>query len=662
MRLAETVHRYPRPLSGSVALLSALLVTLAVANLGTALLRGFWDLRGRNEAAIATQPWLAGLVAWIDGHTGPPVTSLAAFLPTLLGSLAWTAAALLLALLLRNALPTIRASDVGMLVEFAGSWLPLRWDELDVIRVTSDVAGEHFVLLVETHPKKLTSWHGLYSFVYGLGRRPGFLVTSNIGQFDQLLQMMISQSERTARAIEGVRPVQVREDDSSPLFRLLLSPASFFSGRARDEAPVTAQAAGLAPGTQPTSQSYSEATVQASYPPRISQLFYWVSNGLFALLALSYLGYWVRFLALTFPAVRSWPIFDLTVRDPGYAELYTAFVTRGVPFMGVAARPDLPAPWWLLVAAHLMLLLGIPAILWVRSALPTVESRNEGLAVQRGPGRWWLIPWEQVRAFRATEIDDERQILLLQASRLPNPMRMSSLLYDGSFRPGVLITSAAVNFQPLIGHALNRLVPLEQDDQPTILQQDARSWLIWLALERKAAMDALVTEARGDLATKDAELRPILARVLPMALLALLPVLLLAFNQLLGDAPPRLGLIGAMLGIWIFAMLEWPLFSISSVLLDERTGGGEEGFRAIYLYPTSQLARALPMLAAILFEILRLPLLPILGWAAAMAWAYWLAQGLCEQLYEWKGSQAVLGGLIPVLWQLLLLIVYLLLT
>ena len=30
----------------------------------------------------------------------------------------------------------------------------------------------------------------------------------------------------------------------------------------------------------------------------------------------------------------------------------------------------------------------------------------------------------------------------------------------------------------------------------------------------------------------------------------------------------------------------------------------------------------------------------------AIAWAFWLAAGLFEALYEWRGSQAVLGGLL----------------
>jgi hypothetical protein len=106
-------------------------------------------------------------------------------------------------------------------------------------------------------------------------------------------------------------------------------------------------------------------------------------------------------------------------------------------------------------------------------------------------------------------------------------------------------------------------------------------------------------------------------------------------------------------------MLEWPLVALVSVLLDEQTGGGEEGYRALAVYPRSQLPRALPLLAAVIMQIVGLPVLPVLAWVGAIAWAFWLAAGLFEALYEWRGSQAVLGGLLPVIWQLLLLIGFL---
>ncbi len=647
MRQAESFHRYPRLITASVAWLSAILVTLAMGNLGVVLLRGLWDVLGRDDSLLRRVPLLLTVVTWIEGGPRPPTDSLLEFLPTLLAPLAWAAAALFLALILRNAFPAVRTSSVGMLVEFAGTWLPLRWEDLRELRVTQDLAGERFVILAQAGPGQLTAWHRIYSFIYGFSRRPGFYITSNISQFDDLLKTMIGQSERTARALEGVMAVRVREDAQSPLFRLLLSPAAFFSRAATDDTAAELVQAG--------------GPVRAAYPPRITALIGGATALLGLAAAVSYLLYWVRFLALSLPALRPvWP-FSLTASDPRYVELFNAYRTVGVPFLGVQGRPDLPAPWWLLVAAHLMLLLAVPALLALRGILPALELREDGLAVRTGRG-WRLVPWERVRAFKATELSEQSQILLLQSPQLPSYSRISSLLYDGSFAPGALITSAISNFQPLLAHAVNCIAPLEQEGRPPVLQQEARSWLFALALQRRPALDALVAEARADEATRRPGTRELLAAAAPMALLALPPALMLLAAGLLGDTPPSLGLLGGAIGIWLFGMLEWPLVSLLSVLLDENTGGGEEGYRAAAIYPTSQLPRLLPLGAALLMSLVGLPILPTLAWAAAIGWAYWLTAGLGEALYEWRGSQSILGGLLPVVWQLLMLIGFLVAT
>jgi hypothetical protein len=658
MRQVESFHRYPRPLTFSIALLAAILVALAVGNLGIVVLGGLWDLVGRDEALLSRVPFLIPVLRWIDGITMPHITSWIAFFPRLMAPLAWAAAALLVALVLRNAFPAVRTSNVGMLVEFAGTWLPLRWEDLRELRVTQDLAGEHFVILAETGPRQLTSWHRLYSLFYGLAGRPGFYVSSRIGQFDELLKTMISQSERTARALEGVTPVRVREDAQSPIFRLLLSPGAFFSRSAKGDVPSPP----ISTSTSTIGSTFIRAggPVRAAYPARITVLLSGVTALLALALALSYLADWAHFLALSFPALRPvWP-FSLTLSDPRYVELYNAYRSVGVPFLGVAGRPDLPAPWWLLVSAHLMLLLAAPLLLWLRGLLPALESRSDGMAVRDG-GRWRIIPWERVSAFKATELSEESQILLLQSPLLPASGRLTSLLYDRSNAPGVLITSAISGFPDLLGHAVNSIAPLEEGRKP-VLRQDAHSWLFWLASRRRPALAALVAEARADEATKRATTKGVLAAAAPMALLALMPALLVLTAGLLGDNPPTFRLVGAFLVVWLFGMFEWPLVSLLSVVLDENTGGGEEGYRALTLYPLSQLPRLLPMLLALVLTVVGVPVLPILAWAAAIAWAYWLTAGLVEALYEWSGSQVILGGLLPVLWQLLLLLGFLLAT
>jgi hypothetical protein len=226
----------------------------------------------------------------------------------------------------------------------------------------------------------------------------------------------------------------------------------------------------------------------------------------------------------------------------------------------------------------------------------------------------------------------------------------------------VLITSAISNFQPMLQHALDHISSFEQDGGTPVLRQEARSPLLWMAFGGTAAREALVADARADPGTRGVNAAVLLPAGRTMAAIALLPALLLALGVLLSDRAPSPGLIIGALALWVFGMLEWPLVGLISVLLDDNTGGGEEGYRAFYVYPASQLPRLLPLVAAIVLQVVGTPVLPALAWLAAIIWAFWLGRGLWESLYEWRGSQAILGGLLPVIWQLLLLAGYLIAT
>ncbi len=57
--------------------------------------------------------------------------------------------------------------------------------------------------------------------------------------------------------------------------------------------------------------------------------------------------------------------------------------------------------------------------------------------------------------------------------------------------------------------------------------------------------------------------------------------------------------------------------------------------------------------------MLSVPSLPSLLWLAAIGWSFVLAAGLWGALYDWKGGQLLAGGLVPVAFQLLLLVGYL---
>ncbi|MEI7769887.1 MAG: hypothetical protein WCI67_07865 [Chloroflexales bacterium] len=653
MYQSESIHTYPRLLKLAIEWLCGLLVVITSAQIGFIFLHAVWGIYGRDTTRIAQIPLLPSIVAWIDSVDTRHIVAISDLWPALIMPLGWSALALFATVVLRNAFPTVRTGAQGILLEFAGSWLPITWEGLQAMRVTEDLSATRFVLLAQTGKGHLTGWHRLYSVFYGMSWRPGFYITSNISEFDRLVKTMLSESERTARASETARPVRLQEDAQSLLFRLLLSPGSFFSRRSATD---------VAPGATagPRQAAGPGGPVAAAYPARITVLLNGAALILAILAGLSYLSAWSSLIALEIPAAREAAPFSWSFGDPRYIELANAFRTRAVPLLGVPGRPDLPAPSWIIVSAHLALILAVAAIVWLRNLLPALESRGAGIAVRESlRGRWRLIPWDRVRAIKLTEISEQSQILLLQGPGLPATQRLTSMLYDGSVSGGVLITSAISNFQPMLQHAIEQISHIEHGDGTPVLRQEARSPMLWMAFGGGAAREALATNARADAATRSISPSGLIPAARTMAALALPPALLLALGGLMADRPPGLGLIIGALALWAFGMLEWPLVGLISVLLDDSSGGGEEGYRAFYLYPASQIPRLLPLVAAIILQVVGAPVLPALAWLGAIIWAFWLSRSIWEALYEWRGSQAILGGLLPVVWQLLLLAGYL---
>ncbi len=618
----ERVYRYPRQFTIIVEVLAAAAVAVALALLGRDTLRLLWAIYTIDVSLYARLPWLDDLVAIISGATATSPATFADLLPALL----WAAFALLLALLLRNSMPTVRTSARGMLVEFAGDWLPVPWENVRAIKVTE--SGDRYVLLAETDHDRLTGWHRFYCFVYRLGLHPAFLITSQISDFNELVKTLLSETDRAARALDIRRKAELQEHASSPLFRLLLSPASFFAQRASQrDAP--------APATTATGD-----VVSSRYPRRIGAVFVWTAAAVAVAAILRYLTLILTYLALTFPVLRGLPVFD---------------------------RLDLrllPAPWWLLLEAHivLVLLLGVASAIY--HLLPALEARHEGLAVRRLRG-WTVVPWARLRAVKVTELSENSQVVLVQlAGGLPLESHLTSFLYDGSLSPGVLLTSAISNFEALLQRVVVEVMryPPETSapEQPPIFQSDARSDLLLLGLQSSIAIDRLVEESRADASTHAFQMGRLLQALKPAFALALLPALLIFSDRsFVQHVIPDGRIAAAALVMLLLALLEWPLVSLGVIALDEMSGGGEEGARPFYLYPLVQLPRLVPMLAALIVMLLGAQPLAVIFWLITIGWSFWLAAGLWGALYDWRGGQLLGSGLIPVVFQLMLLIGYL---
>jgi len=618
--IAEQIHRYPRWITWPIELFCTIGLALALALFGRDLLRYLWFMNhGADTALFRRVPFLPELYTAINGVRGTErdlITSANQLVPTL----GWLALALFLVLIVRNVLPTVRTSARGMLVEFAGGWLPIPWESLHAIKVTEDLGSERFVLLAETARGQLTSWHRFYSMIYRFGFRRGFLIISAISDFDGLIKTLLSESDRVARVLENVKPARLQEDASSPLFRLLLGPASFFSRRSKAEVSLAEAAMPAVVGG---------TTVRGSYPRRITALFTWGAGLLTLLLVLRYLVYWLKFLRIRFPSLVTLPVFNrLEILDL-----------------------NLQTPWWLLVAAHILLALMLGVIFALRNLLPELEAI--------------VIPWSSITAIKVTEFSEASQIVLVQTSAgLPIASRLSSLIYDGSFNRGVLITSALNTFEPLLQRVVLEITRHQSEhtapaDAP-IFQNEARSSFLLLSLRGGATIDQLVAEIREDEESKTLKPRRLLRAARPMFLLALPPVLLMFCDRAIRQGIlPDAGLIVGMIVLFLLSMLEWPLVCLISVILDEMTGGAEEGNRAFYLYPLTQTPRLLPLAGALIMVLLGVPILPVLFWLGAVGWSFLLAAGLWEALYDWRSGQLLAGGLVPVVFQLLIMLAYL---
>lgn len=144
---AELVHRYPRLQTWSIELLCTVIVFLSTINLGAAVLRYLWDIFGFDATLIGWMPALADITSWLDSIA---VRQQPGMVTNLLAPLGWTAVVLLAAVLLRNAFPIVRSGSRGLLIGFAGDWLPIGWEDLHAIKVTTDGSSERFVLLVQS--------------------------------------------------------------------------------------------------------------------------------------------------------------------------------------------------------------------------------------------------------------------------------------------------------------------------------------------------------------------------------------------------------------------------------------------------------------------------------------------------------------------------------
>jgi hypothetical protein len=625
----EQVHRYPRRFTLIFEVLCTALVLVAVINWGRSILQYLWDTRGRDNIALFNSRAFVRLLQWLDDDGGRPLFR---ELKDLTPSFIWLVLALFAVLFIRNFFPIIRTSGRGLLIEWGNSWVPIGWEQITGLRVTEDLAGERFVLLLQTDRKALTGWHRFYSFLYRLGFRRGVIITSAISNFLPLAQTLQTELEQVARQTSK-QPVRLDEKASSPFFQLLLSPAGFFSRRSKSDKEYVQQAEVAARTAQPGLVT----TLMATYPKRINSLLVG---------ATAFLALWGLLRALNI--ILRW-----------IAAAFTDY--NKLAFFEYKPLPASVHVWWLPFAAILLLIFLLPMLIVIRNLLPDVETRPQGLMV-RYFNRWLLVPWGEITAVKSADLTKDNHVVIIQTTNkaLRWSHRVSSLLFDGSNSRGVLLTSALSTFEPLLQQIVLEVSrgKRNSESEEGILVEDAPAWLLRLLFKPSEAIDRLVASNKSDDTTK-LTYRGIINAAAPMVWLAAIPTVMLLTAQLINSglalSPNRI--ITAIV-FFIFCLLEWPLAAGVAQVVEQNLDDDAHRARPFYLYPIVQLPRLLVMVGALILLLLGVPLFPALLWLGAAVWSFLLTAGLWEGLYGWSGAKLLTMGAIPSIVQVVMLLVW----
>lgn len=633
--LAERLYTYPRRVTLPLEFGTGLLVAGAALNAGQAILDLILTRYPLDAGLLKQLPALRAATRFIQNFKSDTPT-----LSGLVGPLAVLCLALVVALLMRDTLPAVRTSARGLLVRFGADWLPVRWDGIQMVRLTE--SGDKFVALVQINRHQLTDWHRLWSFVYRFGGRRGFLISSTISHADELMGEIIDELKRRQKL--GLSDLGAIDDrHRSPFFGLFL-----WGSRTADAAPVPLAAHPLPPqpaeprpaaSSNPAYGPVGGGAVGVTYPGLVSRALF-AASALIAVLAVwQYVHAWITFLLYTFPNIRR------------------------IAFFGQMEVPAIVSPWGVLVGAHIGLLLVAGVVTLLYHLFPLVSADGTGLRVTT-LGKTHHLPWSAVKVVKATSVDEMRHIVLVETEgrALPWFYRIGAWFYDSSPTRGVLIWPMARGFETLmqrIALELSRQGRPGEDAGPR-LRDDAPGWLILLALRPAEALDRLVEaehnahiELDGPQALDRARL---IQALVPMISLAVGPILLLLGHWVLFR-----GLVfsfqipGVLLFGLLWGLAEWPLASMIAASLDQIVGGGTKGHAGLYLYPISQLPRLLPVILGLLLLLLGFPNLALVAMLGAIVWSAVLTAGLWEALYGWHGWPLVAGSAMTVCFQLLTL-------
>ncbi|MBI2846240.1 MAG: hypothetical protein HYX86_06825 [Chloroflexi bacterium] len=133
--------------------------------------------------------------------------------------------ALLAVYFLYDLFPALSLAPDGVRVSSHGQWVFIPWGRIRRLVSTEAYAGERLIVFVELDTERLGPKWRLAGLIFGVGPRPGFLLTTDLRDFDQLV---VTLANRLMEG-KGDQPLSevIGEDHFSPLFKLTLDLPNF---------------------------------------------------------------------------------------------------------------------------------------------------------------------------------------------------------------------------------------------------------------------------------------------------------------------------------------------------------------------------------------------------------------------------------------------------
>ena len=137
----------------------------------------------------------------------------------------------------------IELTPEHFMVRYAGRWRKVRWQQVSLVR-TIELSTERLIVLVQIKGWGLTWLHRVYSLLLGAGWRKGVIISSDIKDFNNLLQYLayyksqkLNQTPEEIQAARNPAELFVHDGFVSPVLQGVLEPSEIMDA-AIDEMPL----------------------------------------------------------------------------------------------------------------------------------------------------------------------------------------------------------------------------------------------------------------------------------------------------------------------------------------------------------------------------------------------------------------------------------------